>query len=86
MVISCNMVAGGVLWMSHTRNSHRSDMPGNRFIEWVYTKYCSRTADKGKLSVYCLKGLVIPVCCPPNSLVVMGGSFQENMVHWTDKR
>ena len=30
--------------------------------------------------------LVIPIWCPQNSLFVMGGSYQENMVHWTDRR
>ena len=47
-VISCNMVADGVLWISPTQNSHRHDVPGNRSIEWAYNKHGSKQADKGK--------------------------------------
>ena len=36
VVISCNMVADGVLWILPTLNAIRSDVEGNRFIEWVY--------------------------------------------------
>ena len=59
--ISCNMVADGVLWISPTLIAIKSDVQGNRAIEWVHNKYGSRTADKGKLSFYWTDGLVIPV-------------------------
>ena len=33
VVISCNMVADGVLWISPTLNAIKSDVQGNRSIE-----------------------------------------------------
>ena len=50
VVISCNMVADGVWWISPTLDAIKSDVQSIKSIEWVYSKYCSRTKDKGKLS------------------------------------
>ncbi len=35
------------------------------------------------MRVYLQKGYVLPVHAKENSLIVMGGSFQREMCHWT---
>ena len=55
-------------------------------MEWIAKHHWTKVEDMGKLSHYLSTGLVIPIWCPQNSLVVMGGSFPENMIHWTDRR
>ena len=86
VVISCNLVGDGILWFCPTTNGHRISAPNNKTIEAVHQKYGCKSADKGKLKTYLANNLVLPVRCQPNSLIVMGGTFQENMIHWTDSR
>jgi hypothetical protein len=79
------MVADGVLLISPETNAIEPDVQGNiRSIESIHSKYYSTKAEKGKLSFLWFQRHCDP--CPQNSLVVMGGSFQENMVHGTDRR
>jgi hypothetical protein len=82
VVISCNMVADGVLWISPTLHAIKSDVQGNRSIEWVYNKYCSRTADKDNVFLIVLKALCLDadqacahfqVHCQPQSGVLSVG-------------
>ena len=86
MVLICNIVADRVLWISPTTNSIKHDVSGNKSIDWMMARWNRKTADNGKLRYYAEENLVIPVWCPQNSVLVMGGTFQENMCQWTEKR
>ena len=52
VVISCNMVADGVLWISPTQNGQKINVPGNRPVEWAHDRHCGRRKDRGKLAFY----------------------------------
>ena len=80
MVLSCNIVADGVLWISPTTNSIKHDVSGNKSIDWIKARWSRKTADNGKLRYYAEENLVIPVWCPQNSVLVMGGTFPTTHV------
>ena len=73
VVISCNLVADGVLWISPTTNAGKTNAQSNRSMAWIVENHWCRTSDQGNLSHYLHSGLVLPIWCPQNSLVVMGG-------------
>ena len=75
----------GVLWISPTTNSIKHDVSGNKSIDWIKARWNRKTADNGKLRYYAEEKLVIPIWCPQNRVLVMGGTFQQNMCHWTEK-
>jgi hypothetical protein len=85
VVLSCNISGDGILWIGPTQNGFTAQ-PGmkNRSIDWIHQKFEGRSADKGKLAFYLQKDCVVPIWVPANSIIVMGGTFQENMIHWTD--
>ena len=39
----------------------------------------------GKLTTHLQHKCVVPIWAPETSVIVMGGTFQENMPHWTYK-
>ena len=81
MVISCNLVADGTLWISPIAHAGKTRAQCSISFEWVANHHWTKSSDKGKMAHYLSKGLVIPIWRPQRSLVVTGGSFQENMVH-----
>jgi hypothetical protein len=70
-------VADGVLWISPTTTSIKPNAPGNKSIDWIKARWGRKTADNGKLRCYAEENPVIPVWCPQNSVLVMGGTFQQ---------
>ena len=86
VVLNCNIVADGVLWISPTTNSIKHDVSVNKSIDWIKARWSRKTEDSGKLHYYAEEHLVIPAWCPQNSVLVMGGTFQQHMCHWTEKR
>ena len=67
-------------------NAGKQVVPSTKAIDWVTQNYWCKSADRGKIAHYVANKLVIPIWCPQNSLFIMGGSFQQNMVRWTDRR
>ena len=75
VVLRCNVVADGVLWISPTTNSIEHDVSGNKAIAWIKATWSIKTADNDKLRYYGEQNLVIPVWCTQHSVLVMGGTF-----------
>ena len=86
VVLSCNISGDGILWIGPTQNGFTQPGMMNRSIKWIHERFQSKSADKGILAFYLQKDCVVPIWAPANSIIVMGGTFQENMIHWTDRR
>ncbi|MFM7988936.1 MAG: hypothetical protein ACKPKO_57450, partial [Candidatus Fonsibacter sp.] len=60
--------------------------PITEVIEWAQAHCWCESGDVGNIATDVKYGAVIPIWCPQNSLFITRGSFQQNMVRWTDRR
>ncbi len=79
MVFSMNIKGDGVLWTCPTMNGQLKTGMANRSM----SRIGGNAQNYGKLRYYLDLGMVLPVYAPEGSMIVMGGSFQREMVHWT---
>ena len=80
VVLRCNIAGNGILWIGPTQCQRGFNMEGT---ENKGTDLCTVT---GKLTTHLQHKCVVPIWAPENSVIVMGGTFQENMLHWTHTR
>jgi hypothetical protein len=87
VVLSCNLVGDGILWCGPTQNGHEV-LPGMKCesMDWLWNRLSHKKADTGKQAMHLSNGCIVPIWAPENSIIVMGGTFQENMIHWTEAR
>ena len=79
VVLRCNVAGSGILWIGPTQCQQGFNMEGTE----------NKSNDGKDLSTVTDNRVqhkcVVPIWAPENSIIVMGGTFQENMLHWTYK-
>ena len=77
VVLRCNIWADSILWRGAAQHGYNQAKMKNRSL-----KHLRKPGDNGKLSAHISYSCVVP---NQNSIVLMGGTSQGNMIHWADR-